>query len=450
MRLVPLAAAICLAAAGSARAAETTTDPRVESIVAAVSEQRVGEIVRTLAGFGTRHLLSSTTTPNRGIGAARQWIFDEMKRSSPRLQVSFDTYLVAKQGERILRDVELRNVVAVLPGRSPRRIYVSGHYDSVARIPPAKGEAGLGRFDWGNGDLPAPGADDDGSGTALTMELARVFGQSGVEFDATLVFVAFAGEEEGLIGSSLHAQKAKAEGWRIDAVLNNDIVGGASGGTGVADTAHVRIFSEGPEDSASRQLARHVQRQAARYVPNHRVVLMARHDRFGRGGDHTPFVQRGFAGVRMTETQEVYEHQHTVDDTPAGVSPLYLARNARVDAAAAAVLALAPPAPETTDEKGRTLLERGASGYDAALRWSASPGATGYVVFWRDAWSQDWQHERRVTGTELVMPGVSIDDYVFGVAAVDAAGNESLVSAYVVTPRALQDVVTVPSGNGHP
>jgi hypothetical protein len=359
--------------------------------------------------------------------------------------VAFDTYEVAKQGERITRDVELRNVVALLPGRTARRIYITGHYDSVARVPPAAGETGLGHFDWAEADLPAPGADDDASGVAVTLELARVFAQSGVTFDATLAFVAFAGEEQGLVGSTLHAQKALTDGLRIDAVLNNDIVGGAVGGDGRADTARVRVFSDGPEDGPSRQLARHVRRQAALYVPGHEVVLIARADRFGRGGDHTPFNQRGVAGIRVTESRELYEHQHSVDDTPDGVSSSYLARNARVNAAAAAVLALAPIAPRVDDEKERPLLTRGQSGYDAELHWAASPGAAGYVVFWREAWNVDWQHERRVSGTELVLPNLSIDDHVFGVAAVDAAGNESLVSAYRMASRSAEAIRTLDS-----
>jgi hypothetical protein len=430
-----LAAGALLAAAHPGDA-DPIPDPRVAKIVAAISEDRLIASVRTLAAFGTRHTLSTADAPDCGIGAARQWIADELRRASPRLDVAFDTYAVEPQGERIPRAVELRNVVAILPGRTPRRIYVTGHYDSVARVPPAPGQDGLGRFDWGDGDLPAPGADDDASGTAVVVELARVLAQSGVTFDATFVFVAFAGEEEGLVGSTLHAAKAAAEGWRIDAVLNNDIVGGARGGRGTADTSRVRVFSEGPEDAPSRQLARHVRRQAALYVPGHEVTLVARSDRFGRGGDHTPFNQHGVAAVRLTESQEFYEHQHTVDDTPESVSSGYLARNARVNAAASAVLALAPPAPVVSDEKARPLVGRGKSGYDAELRWTASPGAAGYVVFWRRAWGPDWQHERRVEGTGLTLPDVSIDDYVFGVAAVDAAGNESLVATYDLPARA--------------
>ena len=282
-------------------------------------------------------MLSSTNTPNRGIGAAREWIRQEMQSFSPKLQVSFDAYDVVKQGERITRDVELRNVMAVLPGRSPRRLYVSGHYDTVARKP------GAATFDWNDADGRAPGVDDDGSGTALTMELARAFVQSGIEFDATLVFIAFAGEEQGLVGAKLHAQRAEKEKWPIEAVLNNDIVGNPVGGNGIVDAESVRVFSEGPEDSPSRQLARYVKRQAARYLPSHRVELIARHDRFGRGGDHTAFNQHGFAGVRFSESNENYARQHTVDDTLDGVSPDYLARNAKVNAAALAGMALAPP-----------------------------------------------------------------------------------------------------------
>ena len=215
-------------------------------------------------------------------------------------------------------------------------------------------------------------------------------------------------------------------------MLNNDIVGNASSGDGTADTRSVRVFSEGPEDSPSRQLARAIKRVAALYVPAHEVRLVARQDRFGRGGDHMAFNDHGYAGVRFTESKENYSRQHTGDDTFAGVSPPYLARNAKVNGAALAVLGLAPAAPAISDERGRPTLTRGASGYDAVLRWTASAGATGYRVFWRPAWQPDWQNERDVGNvTEFVLPNVSIDDYVFGVAALDAAGNESLVSAYV-------------------
>lgn len=431
-------------------------------MLAAVSEDRLAAILTKLQSFETRHTLSSTTSQTRGIGAARQWIFDELTRTgSGRLQVSFDTYLVARQGERITRDVELRNVMAILPGKSPRRMYISAHYDSLARlvpdpssaaspssVAPAAARAGPasagGTFDWVNTDNFAPGANDNGSGTALTMELARVFAASGYQFDATIVFILFAGEEQGLIGSAVHAQEAEAQRLPIEAVLNNDIVGNSHGGSGIDDAETVRVFSAGPEDSPSRQLARYVERQAARYVPAHRVVLVARHDRFRRGGDHTSFNEHGFTAVRITEANENYTRQHAVDDTTDGVSVPYLARNARVNAAALANLALAPSAPVVVNEKGLPLLDRLPSGYDANLQWVASEGAVGYRIVWRRAWQPDWEHDLRVGRvSDLVLPNVSIDDFIFGVAAVGPGGHESLVSAYVNPPRSSEPILTI-------
>ena len=433
-----LVAAVCLYFVPAAALAQSSDiDPRITALVASVSEDRLARLVRTLASYDTRNLMSNPDPAGRGIGAARQWIFDELQGSSPRLQVSFDTYRVAPQGQRILREVELRNVVAVLPGRSPRRVYVSGHYDTVARIG--------AEFDYSKGDNRAPGANDDGSGTALTMELARVFAQSGLEFDATLVFVAFAGEEQGLVGASLHAERARASNTVIDAVFNNDIVGGASGGAGIVDAETIRVFSEGPEDSPSRPLARHIRKAAARYVPSHRVMLIARYDRFGRGGDHTGFNQRGYTAVRITEANENYARQHTVNDTVDGVSVPYLARNARVNAAGVAVLALAPPSPVVTTERGAPMLTRDPSGYDAKLQWKASPGAAGYRVYWRSGWSNDWESTVAVGNvTEFILPNVSIDDFIFGVSAVGGDGNESLVAAYVNPPRQDITVKTLP------
>ena len=430
-------AAVCLWFLPAAALAQPSDiDPRITALVASVSEQRLTALVQKLASYETRNLMSNPDPAGRGIGAARQWIFDELKGSSPRLQVSFDTYRVAAQGLRILREVELRNVVAVLPGRSARRIYVSGHYDTVARIGTA--------FDYSKGDNPAPGANDDGSGTALTMELARVFGQSGVQFDATLVFVAFAGEEQGLVGAHLHSEKAKAEKAVIDAVFNNDIVGGAAGGTGIVDGETIRVFSEGPEDSPSRQLARHIRKTAARYVPGHRVVLVSRYDRFGRGGDHTAFNQRGFTAVRLTEANENYTKQHTVNDTVDGVSFPYLARNARVNVAGVATLALAPASPGVTTDRGAPMLTRDPSGYDARLQWQASAGAAGYRIYMRSGWQNDWETTVAVgSATEYVLPNVSIDDFIFGVSAVGVDGNESLVAAYVNPPRENVTIKTV-------
>ena len=425
-------------------------DPRVEKLVGAISEESISATLKQLVSFDTRFTASSPDPAGKGIGAARRWIHDELKRASPKLQVSFDTYKVAAQGERILKNVELRNVMAVLPGRSARRIYVTAHYDSVARVvnpPPDAGPPTPAGFHWNVTDNPAPGANDDGSGTALTIELARVFAQSGIDFDATLVFLAFAGEEEGLLGAHLHAEKARTEKAVIDAVFNNDIVGGATGGTGLANTDTVRVFSEGPEDSPSRQLARHIRKTAERYVPDHRVLLIARYDRFSRGGDHIAFNDRGFTAIRFTEAHENYQRQHRIEDTLEGVSFPYLARNARVNAAGVATLALAPPAPVVTTRTGAPMLTRGATDYDydARLQWNPSPGAASYRVYSRGAWLPDWEETVDVGNvTEYLRKNVSIDDFVFGVSAVSAEGNESLVSAYVNRPRQPVVVKTVP------
>jgi hypothetical protein len=443
-------------------------DPRIEKLVASVSEERLQQLLEKLVSFGTRNTLSDATSPTRGIGAARQWIYDELKRTSPRLQVSFDTYQIPAKG-RITRDVELRNVMAVLPGKSPRRIYVSGHYDSLnlgrggqlagnqgvrgqtrpGAQPQAPGEAGAPparpsgdpqtrpNQDY---DIDAPGANDDGSGTVLSMELARVFAESGIDFDATLVFMCVAGEEQGLIGSGAHARAAREQDIPIQAWFNNDIVGNSHGGNGSLDSATIRIYSEGPEDSASRSLAEFVARVGAQYVPDHRVRLMARADRFSRGGDHSALNAQGFPAIGFRESQENYARQHGPNDTIEGVDFHYLAQNARVNAAGMASLALAPPPPAVFRRaaNGRAIptIDRRPSGYDAHLRWEASPGAAAYRIFWRNAWTPDWEHEITVGNvTEYTFPKMNIDDWVFGVAAVDAAGHESSISAYVAPPR---------------
>ena len=451
-----------------ARAGEL--DPRIEKMVAEISPERLQQLLQKLSSFKTRNTLSDPNAPD-GLGAARQWIFDELKRTSPKLQVSFDTHMIPAGG-RVPQETELRNVVAILPGKSPRRIYVSGHYDSLnlgatgqaglntgagrqgaqpgqrgqaAGTPPATGATGQaagappaaaqgrGQGQRSDPNLVAPGADDDGSGTVLVMELARVFAGSNIDFDATLVFITVAGEEQGLLGATAHAVKAKADNINIQAVFNNDIVGNAVGGNGITDGATVRLYSEGPEDSPSRALAIFTKRWAERYVPSHRIRLMARRDRFSRGGDHSGYNSAGFAAVGFRESKENYSTQHNANDTIDAVSFPYLTQNARANAAAMATLALAPPPPAVTP----SMLGRQPSGYDARLRWTASPGAAGYRIFWRDAWAPDWEHELYVGNvTEYVFPNMNIDDWVFGVAAVDAAGHESTVSVYVMAPRA--------------
>jgi len=452
--IMVLVSSIVCGGARIATAQSADLDPRIVTLVAAISEERLGAILKKLGSFETRSTLSSTASTTRGIGAAREWILQEMRSYSPKLQVSFDTYQVPKQG-RITRDVELRNVMAILPGRSPRRIYVSGHYDTVAR-PGGQGAtnaSGPARDPDVSGPPPAdpnapldnlaPGVNDDGSGTALTIELARVFSQSGIDFEATLVFMCHVGEEQGLVGASLHAQKAVAENIPIEAILNNDIVGNDKGGNGIIDGATIRVYSEGPEDSPSRELARFVQRWGARYVPSHRVRPMSRPDRFGRGGDHSAYNQLGFTAVGFRESRENFTRQHDVRDTFEGISLPYLAQNARVNAASAATLALAPPPPSVTNPRGQPQISRAPSGYDANLSWTASPGAAAYRIFWREAWGPDWQHELLVGKvTSVVLPNMQIDDYVFGVAAVDAQGHESFVTAYVSPPRANNPIRT--------
>lgn len=439
-----------LASAGRAAFAQPAPDldPRIARLVGQVSQDRLAATLKKLETFGTRNTMSSVDNPTRGIGAARQWIFDEFKSYGPKLQVSYDTYIIAKQG-RITRDVEARNIMAVLPGRSPRRIYVSGHYDTVAiadggqsaRNASAGAAAPAGTAPvLADPDATAPGVNDDGSGVALTMELARIFSQSGLEFDATLVFMCHVAEEQGLMGAKLHAQKAKANGTPIDAVLNNDIVGNDRGGNGVIDGTSIRVYSEGPEDSPSRELARFVQRWGGRYVPSHKVRLLSRPDRFSRGGDHTGYTQYGFAAVGFRESRENFTRQHDARDTFDGVSPAYLAQNARVNAAAAATLALAPPRPVVVNDRNVATINRAPSGYDAHLLWKASPGASAYRIFWREAWGPDWQHEMLLGNvTEVTLPNTLIDDLVFGVAAVDAAGHESVVSPYVAPPSTAVD-----------
>jgi len=437
------------ATTGAQTAIAPDLDPRVQQIVAAVSETRLKTRATTLVGFGTRESMSDTTSAIRGIGAARQWIHDELRRSSGRLQVSFDTHVIAPQG-RFTRQTELRNVMAVLPGRSARRIYVTGHYDSLNL-----GSGGQQALNAGGGqnpqaragfdhDTPAPGANDDGSGTVLTMELARVFAESGLQFDATLVFICWAGEEQGLVGSAAHAQQLAADQVTVEANFNNDIVGNIHGGNGVIDAETVRVYAVGPEDSMSRSLARYIQRVAALYVPSHRIRLMAREDRFGRGSDQSSFTRQGFPAVVFREANENFAKQHTAADTLEGVDFAYLAQNARVNAASAASLALAPAAPKVTGPTGANLLTRGPSGYDAQLTWNAVPGAVAYRIAWRDTWSNDWQHRQTIgDATEFVLPNVSIDDFVFGVAAVGADGHESLTSAYVSPVRRSADVKVV-------
>lgn len=440
-----LAGAVCVSC-NRGEPTEQRRDQRVSSLVASVLPSRLQETVATLAGFRTRNTLSDADLPGRGIGASREWLLSELQRTSPRLQVSFDVHQLAQQG-RITRPVELRNVIAILPGRSTRRIYITAHYDTVNIGP----EAQIGALTRAPGvtvpdaqmnpaqdyNVDAPGANDNGSGTALTLEVARVLAGSGIEFDATLVFALWAGEEQGLFGSRAHAQRLREANVPVEADINSDIVGNSHGGDGVIDAGSVRVYAPGPEDSMSRSLARYIELAAARYVPSHRVRLMAREDRFSRSSDHSAFVQQGFPAVVFRESKENFARQHGSRDTPDGVDVAYLAQNTRVNVAAVALLALAPPAPRVVNEKGQPLIGRQPSGYDANLRWLASPGAVGYRVYRRIPWANGWDSSEAVGNvTQFVVAGASIDDWVFGVAAVGADGHESLISAYVPRSRA--------------
>jgi hypothetical protein len=428
-------------------------DPRIEKIVASISEDRLKELLTKLVSFGTRNTLSDQASTTSGIGAARSWILEEMRRSSEKLRVNFDTHVIAPQG-RILSQVDLRNVVAILPGRSPRRIYVSGHYDSVNiggqnrsnSAAPGTNTAGDAQTRAGfDPNVEANGANDDGSGTVLTMELARAFAESGIQFDATLVFVTWAGEEQGLVGSNVHAEDLKKNNVTIDAIFNNDIVGNSIGGNGIRDAESIKVYAVGPEDSPARSLARYIKKTAAVYVPSHTVRLMAREDRFGRGSDQSSFSQNGFPAIVFREANENFERQHGANDKIDGVDFGYLAQNARVNAAGVASLALAPPAPKVTNDRNANLLSRDPSGYDATMRWAASPGAVAYRIYWRDTWNNNREHSQTIGNvTQFTMKNVNIDDFVFGVSAIGPDGQESLVSAYVSPVRAGTPIKRVP------
>ena len=372
-----------------------------------VSEARIKAILEKLESFGTRNTMSNADDPVHGVGAARTWILNEMKSYSPKLQVRFEKFRVKKQGQRIFKDVDLYNVVAYLPGKKMPEtvVVVSAHYDSLnLGTRPAGAAAGPGTeagapgnttanmtladFEK-NAELPAPGVCDDGSGTAAVMELARVMSQ--YEFDKTLAFVAFAGEEQGLIGSSLQAAKAKKEDQVIEAVLNNDIIGTDVAGNGRMGNGSVSVYSDETMDSVSQQLSRYVREIGERYLPSMKINTVFMGDRLGRGGDHTPFQWEGFAAVRVSTPNEIYANQHRATDTLANMSVPYTAKVAKVNLVAAASLALAPKPPVVLPEPragggrqgggapgaaagGRRptpMIARG-GGYDAVLRWRAA------------------------------------------------------------------------------
>jgi hypothetical protein len=465
--------AALLAVSSFAQQPETRLNPAVKQIVDSMSEERIAATLHKLEAFGTRYILSAQDDPAHGIGAAKRWIHDEFRSYSPRLQVSYQDFTVKKGGRRgqVIRDVDLSNIVAVLPGgiEKDRYVLVTGHYDSLVqvrkpytgeeqtiaeavrqgidesearryrKILPLEREQGPLDFEATAAQTIAPGVTDDGSGTAAVMELARVM--SAYQFDKTIVFVAFAAEEVGLSGSQLYAAQAKQDGMKIEAVLNNDIIGSDVAGNGRSSTNVLRVFSAGPDDSAQRELARYTKLMAERYVPSMQVQMVFRGDRFLRGGDHRPFVEAGFPAVRLTSASENYDNQHTVTDTFANTSVPYATRVARMNAAVLASLALAPSPPSLNwtwssgPNKGghEPLLTRGKSEYDAVLHWlpNSEPDLAGYAVLVRSTTSPVWEREIWVGNvTTYTMPDVSIDDIVIGVKAVDRDGNQSVVSCY--------------------
>jgi hypothetical protein len=434
-------------------------DPRIKAMVDSVSAERIGATLQKLESFGTRNIHTDVESDTHGVIAARKWIYDQFKSYSPRLEVRFDSYKIKKQG-RVLKDLELVNVIAVLPGtlNKDRQYIVSGHYDSVALgagrnedSPPLRTPQTL---ESAKVDQPAPGVTDDGSGVAAVMELARVMSQH--EFENTLVFIAFAGEEEGLVGASLYAEKAKESKTPIECVLNNDIIGSEVSGNGFHANGSLRVFSEDPNDSSSRQVARYVREVGERYVPNMRVEMIFRADRFGRGGDHTPFNQQGYAAVRFTTPAENYANQHTATDTFANTSVPYTTRVAKINLATIATLANAPKSPvvdniiQEGERRGQSgpMITRGKSRYDAVLKWkneTPEPDLAGYIVVKRTTTAPDWEQEIFVGKVnEFTLENTSIDDVVFGVKAVDNDGHESLISAYVFRPRAMRKIEQQP------
>ena len=420
----------------------TTPDPAIKKMVEAVSEQRLKDDIDRLVGFGTRHTLSDTKDKKRGIGAARNWVEGEFnkysKASGGRLVVTQDTFTIKPDGRRISRPVVMANVMATLPGTDPadKRIFlVSGHIDSRVT-------------DVMNATADAPGANDDGSGTVAVLELARVMSQQ--KFPATIIFVAVQGEEQGLYGSTHLAKRAKAEGWNLVAMLNNDIMGNSHGhDPDTHDATHLRVFSEGvpatetdaegrvrrtlsaENDSPSRELARYAQQAAQEYVDGLDVVLVYRPDRFLRGGDHTPFNQQGFAAVRFTEMNEDFRHQHqdlrTENGTEYGdkaqfMDFAYLRKNTGVNLATLAGLASAPAMPQNVGVLTAELTNRTQLKWDAP---AAGPKPAGYYVLIRETSAPQWQQKVFVADTKADLTQ-SKDNYIFGVAAVDAQGHQSL------------------------
>ena len=432
---------LACAGAHAAPPADATLPARqadVDAIVREISPQRIHAYVDKLVSFGTRHTMSETASSTRGIGAARRWIKAELERcGAGKLDVQFQSH-VHPVANRISRPTEIVNVVATLPGTQPaskdRYYVVSGHYDSRVT-------------DVMNTTADAPGANDDASGTAAVIEMACVMSRH--KFDASLVFMTVAAEEQGLYGSGDYAAKAKAAGMNIAGMLNNDIIGSSHDENGKLDNAQVRLFAEGvppvkettpalstllqtggENDSITRQLARHVKETGERYVPHFKVNIIYRRDRYLRGGDHSPFLDAGYAAVRFTEPHEDFNHQHQdlrtengrkIGDLVEYVDPEYVAQVARVNAASLASLALAPAAPQDVKVKTANL----DNGTDLVWKANTEPDLAGYRIVWRDTTAPQWQGAKFVGNVTTYRIDLSKDNLLFGVQAVDKDGNVS-------------------------
>jgi Zn-dependent M28 family amino/carboxypeptidase len=438
----------CLAqsAATPVSADARIADPHIADAIKQVSADRIQQTIEKLVSFGNRSTISpqdeESIKAGRGVGAAREWIKAEFERYSKDcggcLEVKTDAF-TEQPGDRIKNPTEITNVYAVLRGSDPaqanRIVLVTGHYDSR-------------NSDTFNGTDPAPGANDDGSGTAVSLECARVLSKAflnKVRFPATIIFLTVAGEEQGLNGSKHFAQMAKQQAWKLEAVLNNDIVGGDRNPR--QDPSVVRVFSEGipaaateaeirrlralggESDSASRELARYVADIGRTYDTGVKPLLVFRLDRFLRGGDHYSFNQQGFTAVRLTEFAEDYNHQHQnvrsengieYGDLPKFVNYDFAVHVTRLNAVTLAALASAP-APPTSVKILTKQLEN-----DTTLTWEPSADATGYEVIWRSTSAPDWEHLQTVTGGTRATLKVSKDNVIFAVRALDAAGHRSL------------------------
>ncbi|MEO8102317.1 MAG: M28 family peptidase [Betaproteobacteria bacterium] len=434
-----------LVAGASTHAADRARNPDIEKIVKEISAQRIEATIRKLVSFETRNSLSDTVSESKGVGAARRWIKGELERCNAanggRMSVEFDEHL-APVSARVPQPTPIVNVVATLPGvqaESRERMYVvSGHYDSMRGTPT-------------DPDGFAPGANDDGSGTAAVIELACVM--SKYRFDATLVFMAVAGEEQGLLGSTFFAKAAKAKGLNIAGMITNDIIGNSKGSDGKVVRDRVRLFAEGvtpmkemsdemltmirtggENDSGARQLGRFIKRAAEHYLPKFKVDVIYRRDRFLRGGDHSPFLDAGYAAVRMTEPNEDFRHQHQnvreengvkYGDLPEYVDFAYAANVTRVNAVALASLAHAPSAPQ------EVLMENLFLENNTTFRWKANPepDVVAYRVVWRETTAPFWQHSEDFGNvTRATVIGVSKDNVVFGLQAIDRQGNVSVAT----------------------